>query len=62
MMPSDTQESLSTAVDATSTANHGCRSSADAVEALGMVNAYVIMAADTKCAAVWHVICGRSVK
>lgn len=52
MMPSDTRVRLSTAVDATSTANHGRRRSPDAVDALGMVNAYVIIAADTKCAAV----------
>lgn len=54
-MPSDTHESLSTAVDTTSMANHGRKSSFIVVDALGMVKACAIMDADTKCAAVWHV-------
>ena len=59
MTPRETQERRSTAVDATSAANHGCRSSAEADEVGGTVKAYVTIAADTRCAAVWITVSDR---
>lgn len=59
MTPRETQERRSTAVDATSVANHGRRSSAEAAGARGTVKAYVTIAADTRCAAVWITVSDR---